>query len=242
MAKRRNLHEDSQDPDEPASVPPAGGAARDLPPMPRRGRDVPPGVIPPPPTAAEKAASKAAGRDSADPDADLEPKALPGPPLPSGFFGSRALFLLLRLGSPQPIRLSFVIAASATEAAVEAAFRAPGISFVRLAPGVFDVDLASDRLERFLLDHHHLFRRVEAPGWLQGEIVATPADRAEVTISIEEPLTVERKRDLDRLGFHLVAEGPGEIRGVVLGKNLCDLVAAPWLGPIEVRKIHQPKK
>jgi hypothetical protein len=129
-----------------------------------------------------------------------------------------------------------------SDATLAAAFRHPGWRAQRLAPGIYDVDLPGDRLERLLEEHSGLFRRVEAPGWLHGEPVAGPNDRAEVTISVEEPLTPERERELERLGYHHVAEGPGEIRGVVLGRNLADLVAAPWLGPVEVRKIHLPKK
>jgi hypothetical protein len=228
MAKRRNLHEDSQDPEEPATVPPAPAAgAEQQPPPPRRARDVPAAAIPPVPLPATEPAA-------------AEPPAASS--LPSGFFGSRALFLLLRLGSPAPIKLSFVAAPGVEETTIEAALRSTGVRAERLAPGVYDVDLPSERLEEILVAHHALFRRVEAPGWLHGERVADPAGRAEVTISVEEPLTPDHARELEKLGFHVVAEGPGEVRGVVLGRDLANLVAAPWLGMIEVRKVHAAKK
>lgn len=154
----------------------------------------------------------------------------------------RALSLLLRLGvGPQTVRLSFVAGPGATEAQVEAALRESARKIERRAPGVFDADLPTDRLEPFLAAHHALFRRVDAPGWLHGERIGRPNDRAEVTIAVDEPPTVERKRELQRLGFHLVGEGEGELRGVVLGRNIADLLTATWIGPVEVRKVHSPK-
>ncbi len=165
------------------------------------------------------------------------------PTLPPSFFGARALFLILRLGaSRQPIRLTFIAAPSARDDDVVRLFTHPTWRCERRAPGVFDVELPSDRLEDFVATHHALFRKVDAPGWLFGETVRHDEDRAEVTIAIDEPTTLERKRDLNRVGFHMVGEGPGEVRGVVLGKDLAGLVAEPWIGPVEVRKIHPHKE
>jgi hypothetical protein len=211
--KRRNLHEDSNDPD--VSAPLAKGASR--------------------------AAGGAARAKKADPAAKRRTP-FQGLALPPSFFGARALFLLLNLGvEKSSLRLTFVGARKVEDAAIEAVFKPCASRIERRAPRVYDVELPSDRLEELVLEHHDLFRRVDAPGWLFGEVVEAPNDRAEVTVAMDEPLTGARKGDLGRLGFHIVGEGPGELRGVVLGRDLAELTAAPWLGPIEIRKVHPPK-
>ena len=162
--------------------------------------------------------------------------------LPPSFFGARALFLLLRIGrNPEPVKLTFIGGETVPDATLEETFRAPGWRFERRAPGIYDVDVPSDRIEEFLQLHHDLFRRVDAPGWLYGEPIEQGGDRAEITVSVDEPPNAERKRDLVRLGLHIVGEGEGELRGVILGKHLAGLLAAHWLGPVEVRRIHSSK-
>jgi hypothetical protein len=163
--------------------------------------------------------------------------------VPPTFFGMRALSILLRLGgSAAPVRLTFVGAPGTSDAAIDAAFREAGVAIVeRRAPGVFDAEMPLSALESFLAQNASLFRRVDAPGWLHGEAITSPTERAEVAISVDEPINAERRRTLSKLGFHVVGDSEGEVRGVILGKDLPDLLMQAWIGPVDVRKVHPPK-
>jgi len=247
MPKRREPIEDSQDPDAPSPLAAgedpderASAAAEGAQPL------LPPPITEPPVRFRRKdvIAAKKSGKFPLDgaSTAPVSPFGKSGINLPPSFLGARALFLLLRIAhTPQPVKLTFIGGETVADDALEETFRAPGWRFARKAPGIYDVDVPGDRIEEFLTQHSDMFRRVDAPGWLFGEAIPDGSDRAEITVSVDEPPNAERKRDLTRLGLRIVGEGEGELRGVILGKNLAGLLAAHWLGPVEVRKIHPPK-
>src|SRR5947199_2898740 len=108
--KRRNLHEDSSDPDEAAPL--AKGAAR--------------------------AAGGPARAKRADAAAKRRTP-FHGLALPPSFFGARALFLLLNLGAEKSVlRLTFVAARKVEDATIEAVFKPCASRIERRAPGVYD--------------------------------------------------------------------------------------------------------
>jgi hypothetical protein len=245
MGKRRaEPPPESEDPDAPSPVAAGPSDVDDAPAEPRGPLPLlPPPITEPPVRLRRKDAAllkEAARKQAATPAKGTpSPFGAAGLNIPPSFVGARALFLLLRVGNhPLPVRLTFIGADGAGDELIESSFRSVGWPHERRAPGVYDVDLPSDRMEEFVTARPHLFRRVDAPGWLFGETVERASDRAEVAVNVDEPPTEERKRDLARLGFRLVGESEGELRGVILGRHLAGLLCTSWVGPIEVRKVH----
>ncbi|MFC1706186.1 hypothetical protein ACFL59_05085 [Planctomycetota bacterium] len=144
-------------------------------------------------------------------------------------------FKLSRLGprAEVPLRITVVASAPGREGLLELASR-NGWSANERAPRVFDVELTLGDID-VLLPVLGGIDRLDVHGSVYGAPVLTPETVATVAFELHVPWDGARAAALGELGVTVADTEDGFITGEIAGSRIAELVATPWVGPVEVR-------